>query len=173
MRLSGYCAVFFILILFSCNKKKATQPVISELLIENFDFTKDAVFDTLSVPQHLRKIVKDISALNIYETAAGAKGSIETPPNFKNFEKLRAEASEHELWALIDNENKAVAVYAAVGLLDKNNQYTVPVFQKILTRKGTVAIKNGCILSDDHPAEPVYWKHYYKLKPEELSQIQI
>ncbi|MDP9960359.1 hypothetical protein [Chryseobacterium lathyri] len=169
MKLPGFFAVFSIVFLFSCNKKKEKEPVITDLLVDSFDFTKDAVFDSTNVPQHLRKIVKDISTLNIYETEQGGKGALDTPANFKNFKKLYKAASEQELLLLTDNKNSVVAVYASVGLSEKNNKYTVPIFQKILKRKGIIHIQNGCILSDDHPAEPVYWKQYYKLKPEELN----
>ncbi|REC73754.1 hypothetical protein DRF60_18830 [Chryseobacterium elymi] len=169
MKLLGFFAVFSIVFLFSCNKKEEKEPVITDLLVDSFDFTKDAVFDSTNVPQRLRKIVKDISSLNIYETEQGGKGAIDTPANFKNFKKLYKAASEQELLLLTDNKNSVVAVYASVGLSEKNNKYTVPVFQKILNRKGIIHIQNGCILSNDHPAEPVYWKQYYKLKPEELN----
>lgn len=155
--------------LFSCQKKEEKRLVISEQLIDNFDFTKDAVFDTLSVPPHLRKIVADISALNIYETKQGGKGAVETPANFKNFKKLFGTASENELLALTDNKNSAVAVYAAIGLQEKNNRLTVPVFQKMLNKRGKVHIQDGCIISEDHPAETVYWNYYYKLESKELK----
>lgn len=169
MNATRFFAVACIAFLFSCQKKEEKRFVVSEQLIDHFDFTKDAVFDTLSVPPHLRKTVADISALNIYETKQGGKGAIEPPANFKNFTKLFDTASESELLALTDNKNNAVAVYAAIGLQEKNNRYTVPVFQKMLNRKGKVHIQDGCIISEDHPAEPVYWNHYYKLESKELK----
>ncbi|MCT2561558.1 hypothetical protein [Chryseobacterium herbae] len=169
MKVSGIFAVILTIALFSCHKKEEKKPVITDLLMDDFDFTKDAIFDTLNVPQHLRKIIKDISSLNIYETEQGGKGATDTPANFKNFKKLYKAASEQELLSLTDNKNSVVAVYAAIALSEKDNKYTVPVFQKMLSRKGIVHIQNGCILSDDHPAEPVYWTQYYKLKPEELN----
>lgn len=171
MKVSGIFAVILTITLFSCHQKEEKKPVITDLLTDDFDYTKDAVFDSLNVPQHLRKMVKNISAINVYDTGVEGKG----PPiynNFENFKKLSASASEQELLSLTDNKNNAVAVYAAIGLLDKNKQYTVPVFQKMLNRKGTMHIQNGCILSHDHPAEPVYWTQYYKLKPEELHSDQ-
>ncbi|PQA91091.1 hypothetical protein B0A69_18600 [Chryseobacterium shigense] len=172
MKLSGIFGAVFIVFLFSCHKKEEKEPVLSDLLIEDFDCTKDAVFDTLNVPHHLLKIVKDISSLNVYETDQGGKGSIGTPANFKNFQKLYNNASEQELLSLTNNKNSVVAVYAAIGLSEKNNKYIVPVFQKILNRKETIPIQNGCLLSDDHPAEPLYWKYYNQLKPEELKSDQ-
>lgn len=168
MKVSGILCAIFIISLSSCNKKEEKNPVISDLLIDDFDFTKDAVFDTLNVPQHLRKVVKNISTVNVYETGVQGKGPA-VYTNFENFKKLSASASEKELLALTDNKNNTVAVYAAVGLLDKNKQYTVSVFQKMLRRKGIVHIEDGCLLGDDHPTEPIYWKHYYQLKQEELK----
>ncbi|NML72258.1 hypothetical protein HHL23_21075 [Chryseobacterium sp. RP-3-3] len=88
MKVLGILCAIFIISLSSCNKKEEKTPVMSDLLIDDFDFTKDAVFDTLNVPQHLRKIVKDISFLNVYETGQGGKGAVETPANFRNFKKL-------------------------------------------------------------------------------------
>ncbi|SFN09050.1 hypothetical protein SAMN05421594_0954 [Chryseobacterium oleae] len=172
MKVSGIFAVILTITLFSCHQKEEKKPVITDLLTDDFDYTKDAVFDSLNVPQHLRKIVKDISSLNIYETEQGGKGATDTPANFRNFKKLYKAASEQELLALTDNKNSVLAVYASIGLSEKDNQYTIPVFQKMLNRRGTVHIQNGCILSNDHPAEPVYWAQYYKLKPEELNSDQ-
>ncbi|WP_223605958.1 hypothetical protein [Chryseobacterium sp. OSA05B] len=168
MKIPGIFAVILAIALFSCHKKEEKEQVVTNLLIDDFDYTKDAVFDTLNVPQHLRKIVKDISSLNIYETEQGGKGATDTPANFRNFKKLYKAASNEELLSLVDNKNSAVAVYAVIGLSEKDSQYTIPVFQKMLSRKGIVHVQNGCILSHDHPAEPVYWTQYYKLKPEEL-----
>ncbi|KMQ65412.1 hypothetical protein ACM46_05815 [Chryseobacterium angstadtii] len=159
-----------ILILSGCQKhQQKEKKVASNPLIEEFDFTKDVVFDTLNVPQHLRKTVKDISALNVYETAYGGKGSEGNPPNFKNFRKLYDAASEQELFALTDNKNSVVAVYAVIGLLERKGKYDVSGFQKMLHRKGKIHIQNGCIIGEDHPAEPVYWNYYYTLKPEKLK----
>lgn len=174
MKLSGIFRIVFIVLLplISCHQKEEKRPAVADLLTEEFDFAKDAVFDTLNVPAHLKEIIKDISSLNIYETEQGGKGAIGTPANFKNYRKLYNKASEKELLTLTDNKNNVVAVYAAVGLLEKNNTYTVPVFQKILNRKGTMHIQNGCLLSDDCPAEPLYWWHYYQLKPEQLATDQ-
>lgn len=169
MNFTRIFTVSFIVLFLSCQKKEEKKPVVSEQLIDVFDFTKGAVFDTVNVPSQLRKIITDISSLNIYETEQGGKGAVETPANFKNFRKLYDAASDQELLALTNNKNNAVAVYAAVGLLEKNKRYTLPVFQKLLTRKGKVHIQDGCIISEDHPAEPVYWKQYYKLKPEALK----
>lgn len=169
MKLSGILGALFIVFHFSCHKNEEREPV---LLVENFDCTKDAVFDTLNVSQHLIKIVKDISSLNVYETDQGGKGAVGTPANFKNFQKLYTKASEQELLSLTSNNNSVVAVYAAMALSEKNHKQTVPVFQKILNRKGTIPIQNGCLRSDDHPAEPLYWKYYYQLKPEELKPNQ-
>lgn len=172
MRLSEIFCTVFTVFLISCHRKEEKQLVISDLLIEDFDFAKDAVFDTLNVPGHLKEIIKDISSLNVYETEQGEKGETGTPANFKNFQKLYNKASEQELLSLTNNKNSVVAVYAAIGLLEKNNKYTVPVFQKIFNRKGTMHIKNGCLQSDDGPAEPLYWKHYNHLKPEQLTSDQ-
>lgn len=169
MNVARFFAVACIVFLFSCQKKEEKKLVVSEQLIDCFDFTKDAVFDTLGVPPHLRKIVKDISTLNVYETEEGGKGATETPANFKNFTKLIDTASESELLALTDNKNNVVAVYAAIGLQEKNNLYMVSVFEKIINRKGKIHIQDGCIISEDHPAEPVYWNHYYKLNPQQLN----
>src|ERR1700750_1348695 len=102
MKGSGIFAVILTIALFSCHKKEEKKPVITDLLIDDFDYTKDAVFDSLDVPQHLRKMVKNISAINVYDTGVEGKG----PPiynNFENFKKLSASASEQELLSLTDN----------------------------------------------------------------------
>lgn len=96
MKLSGIFGAVFIVFLFSCHKKEEKEPVLSDLLVEDFDCTKGAVFDTLNVSQHLRKIVKDISCLNVYETDQEGNGAIGTPANFKNFQKLYTKASEQD-----------------------------------------------------------------------------
>lgn len=161
--------VFCAFILLGCTGKNDKKTAISQdILIEDFDFAKDAVFDTLNIPEHLKKTVIAISALNVYETGSLAKGQKDPPANFNNAEKLYQIASEQELFTLADNRNSAVAVYAAIGLLEKQPRYLESVFSKLLSRKQKVHVQNGCVISDDNPAEPVYWKRYYQLKPDEL-----
>jgi len=163
MRFSGIFAVALTISLFSCNKKEDKKPVISDL-IDNLDFTKDAVFDSTNVPQHLRKIVKDMSSLNVYETEEGGKGAIDTPLNFSNFRKLYKAASEEELLTLTDNKNQAVSVYSAIALTEKNPQYLENVFQQFLNRNEIVHTQNGCIYDNHKIAEPLYWSYFQSVK---------
>lgn len=56
---------FLSIFLLGCKKEKKAD--YSEL-IEVVDYSKDVVFDTLYVPEHLRSIVKQISEINVYQT---------------------------------------------------------------------------------------------------------
>ncbi|WP_426278915.1 hypothetical protein ACN9MN_06720 [Chryseobacterium sp. S-02] len=144
--------VFSVVFLFSCKKeKKADYTDIIEVL----DNTQDAVFDSLTVPEHLRSIVKQISEINTYETGVLAKGQ-EKSENSENFKKLTEIASDDELRSLLNNKNKTVAVYAAVGLLNRKPELLEEIFQKILHLKSKVHTQNGCIFGDQNPAEPLY-----------------
>ncbi len=149
-----------VIFLFSCKKEK--DPVYSELLIENWDNSKDAVFDTLRVPQHLRDIVKHISIINTYQTGDIGKGT-EKPANAENFKKLVELASEDELLSLINNKNITVAVYASVGLLERKPELIDKVFSNFLNLKTKVHTKYGCIIGDQNPAEPLYRKYLYAI----------
>ncbi|GEN68271.1 hypothetical protein [Chryseobacterium rhizosphaerae] len=154
------------LILFSCAQKENKEQGY-DILVEDLNFSKDVVFDSVQVPHHLRRIVRDISTLNTYQTEALAKGATENP-NFENAKKLYDLASEGELLSLTDNRNNAVALYAAVGLLEINPQYATAIFQKILNRKGKVHTQNGCIIGYEYLAEPLYQHYSNTLKPEEV-----
>ncbi|CAH0217324.1 hypothetical protein [Chryseobacterium sp. Bi04] len=161
-----FVIAFTFVIIFSCTQKE-NKEVIADILVEDLNFSKEAVFDSVQVPHHLRKIVRYISTLNTYETEALAKGGTENL-NFENAKKLYDQASEEELLNLTDNKNNAVAMYAAVGLLEINPQYVTAVFQKFLNRKGKVHTQNGCIIDYEYLAEPLYQKYFNTLKPEEV-----
>jgi hypothetical protein len=145
--------------LFNCQKEKKTDYTD---VIEVFDNTKDAVFDTVTVPQHLRSIVKQISGINTYETGVFGKGQ-EKSENFENFKKLTEAASDDELISLLNNKNKTVAVYASVGLLNRKPELLEEVFQKFLNLTTTIHTQNGCIVGDQNPAEPLYSAYYRSL----------
>ncbi|MCT2409733.1 hypothetical protein NZD88_19450 [Chryseobacterium antibioticum] len=44
MKVSAILCAIFIISLSSCNKKEEKLPVMSDLLIDDFDFTKDVGF---------------------------------------------------------------------------------------------------------------------------------
>lgn len=145
--------------LFNCQKEKKTDYTD---VIEVFDNTKDAVFDTVTVPQYLRSIVKQISGINTYETGVLGKGQ-EQSENFENFKKLTGAASDDELVSLLNNKNKTVAVYASVGLLNRKPELLEEIFQKFLNLTTTIHTQNGCIVGDQNPAEPLYSAYYRSL----------
>lgn len=151
--------VFSVAFLFSC-KKEGKANYIN--VIEVFDNTKDAVFDTLTVPIHLRNIVKQISGINTYETGVLAKGQAKSE-NFENFKKLAEAASDNELLSLLNNKNKTVAVYASVALLNRKPELLEDIFHKFLNFKSTIHTQNGCIIGDQNPAEPLYSTYYRSL----------
>lgn len=63
MRFSRFLYLPFLAVfLLGCIKEKKAD--YSEL-IEVVDYSKDVVFDTLHVPEHLRSIVKQISEINV------------------------------------------------------------------------------------------------------------
>ncbi|MDQ0593170.1 hypothetical protein QFZ37_001539 [Chryseobacterium ginsenosidimutans] len=155
------CCISF---LFSCKKE---NKVDYANVIEAFDNSKDAVFDTLTVPEHLRNIVKHISDINTYQTESIGKG-IEKPVNFENFKKLVEVASDDELLSLLNNKNKAVAVYASVGLLDRKPELLDRIFQNFLNLKTKIHTENGCIVEDQNPAEPLYRAYFRSLNCKDL-----
>lgn len=156
-------AVSFI-VLFNCKKEKGAG--YSDL-IEVLDDAKDAVFDTIKVPQHLRKTVTKISAINIYENGILAKGE-QRSANFENFLKLKEIASKDELLSLLDNDNKTVSVYASIALVEKKPKLVDQIFQKFLHVKTKVHTQYGCIVGDQNPAEPLYRKYTSSLTLNEI-----
>ena len=143
---------FSIAFIFSCKKDKKADYTE---LVEVFDYSKDAVFDTLNVPQHLRNIVKQISENNVYQTESIGKG-VNKPANFANFEELSKIASDNELLSLVNNKNKTVAVYAAIGLLDRKPELLNKIFLSFLNSKTKIYTENSCIFGDQNPAKPLY-----------------
>ncbi|MFP7655716.1 hypothetical protein [Chryseobacterium proteolyticum] len=166
--------IFIIIIstvfLFSCKKEK--EPVYSDLLIDTWYSSKDAIVDTLRVPQHLRNIVKRISSINTYQTDVLGNG-MEKPGNAENFKKLVQLASEDELLSLINNRNKTVAVYASVGLLERRPEKIDKIFSNFLNLKTTIHTENGCLVGDLNPAEPLYQKYLYSLPGKNRQSDQL
>lgn len=156
--------VSFAAFLFNCKQEKKVEYTD---IIDVLDNTHDAVFDTLTVPEHLRNIVKQISRVNTYETGVLAKGQVESE-NFENFKKLTEMASDDELLSLLNNKNKTVAVYAAVRLLNRKPELLEELFQKFLNLKFKVHTRNGCIFEDQSPAEPLYSDYYRSLNFENI-----
>ena len=156
---SNFILLILIFSLFGCKKEEKTDYVD---LIEVLDNSKDAVFDTLSVPEYLIPIVKQISGINTYETGVLGKGVTESP-NFENFKKLNKLASEDELLSLLNNKNKTVAVYASIGILDKKPELIDKIFLSFLNMKTKIHTQNGCIIGDQNLAEPLYRKYLYSL----------
>lgn len=151
-------------VLFNCKKEKSAG--YSDL-IEVLDDSKDAVFDTIKVPQHLRKTVTKISAINTYENGTLAKGE-QRSANFENFLKLKEIASKDELLSLLDNDNKTVSVYASIALVEKKPELVDQIFQKFLHAKTKVHTQYGCIVGDQNPAEPLYRKYASSLALNEI-----
>ncbi|MBK1897562.1 hypothetical protein [Chryseobacterium paridis] len=141
-------------------------------MIDTWDNSKDAIFDTLRVPQHLRNIVTRISRINTYQTDVMGK-SVEKPANAENFKKLVQLASEDELLSLINNRNKTVAVYASVGLLERKPELIDKVFSNFLNLKTTIHTQNGCLVGDLNPAEPLYHKYCYSLPAKNRQSDQL
>jgi hypothetical protein len=154
-----------IICIYGCKKDNSKAESIN--LIEDLDVTKDAVFDTVEVPQHIRKIVKDISGINVYETSVLAKGAT-VSENFENFKKLKEIASDDELISLLNNKNKVVAVYAAIGLWEKMPERTDQIFQQFLQIKTQIHTRNGCIVGDENPAEPLYSQYINSLNGKDI-----
>jgi len=154
-----------VICMYGCKKDNSKAGSIN--LVEDFDVTKDAVFDTVAVPQHIRKIVKDISGINVYETSALAKGAI-VSENFENFKKLKEIASDDELVSLLNNKNKVVAVYAAISLWEKKPELTDQIFQQFLQLKTQIRTRNGCIVDDQNPAEPLYIQYINALDDKDV-----
>jgi hypothetical protein len=100
---------------FSFGLYKKKKADYSEL-IEVVDYSK--MWFLIHVPEHLRSIVKQISEINVYQTEYIGKGA-EKSLILKNFKELKRLASDEELLALIHNKNRIVAVYSAIGLLDR------------------------------------------------------
>ncbi len=151
--------VSFAAFLFNCKKEK---KLVYTDVIDVFNTPEDAVFDTISVPVHLRNIVKQISGINTYETGVLAKGQ-EKSENFENFKKLTEVASDAELLSLINNKNKTVAVYASVGLLNRKPEFLERILQNFLNSKTKVHTQDGCIFGEQNPAEPLYHAYYRSL----------
>ncbi|WP_375191076.1 hypothetical protein [Chryseobacterium sp.] len=165
MRFSRFLYLPFLAVfLLGCIKEKKAD--YSEL-IEVVDYSKDVVFDTLHVPEHLRSIVKQISEINVYQTKNIGKGA-EKSANFENFKELKRLASDEELLALIHNKNRIVAVYSAIGLLDRKPEVLDKIFLNFLNLKSQIHIQDGCIIGDQNPAEPLYYAYLYSLDNENL-----
>lgn len=155
--------------LFSCKKEK-DQAYID--LIDVYDNSKNAIFDTLQIPQHLRSIVIQISGINTYQTDVIGKG-VEKPANAENFKKLVQLASEDELLSLINNRNKTVAVYASVGLLERRPEMIDKIFLNFLNVKATIHTKDGCLVGDQNPAEPLYHKYCHSVPAKNRQSDQL
>jgi len=165
MKLSNILILPFVAaFIFSCKKEK--KAVYTDI-IDVFDNTKDAVFDTLTVPEHLRSIVKQISGINTYETGVLAKGQ-DKSENFENFKKLTEAASDKELVSLLNNKNKTVAVYASVGLLERKPEFLEKIFQNFLNLKTKIHTQNGCVFGDQNPAEPLYHAYNRSLNAKDV-----
>lgn len=154
-----------VICIYGCKKDNSKAESFS--IIEDLDVTRNAVFDTVAVPQHIRKIVKDISGLNVYETSVLAKGAT-ISENFENFKKLKKSASDDELISLLNNKNKVVAVYAAIGLWEKKPELTNQIFQQFLKVKTQIHTRNGCIVGDQNPAEPLYSQYINALDDKDI-----
>lgn len=156
--------VFSAAFLLCCKKEKKVDFTD---VVEVFDTTKDAVFDTLTVSQHLRSIVGQISEVNTYETGVLAKGQVKSE-NSENFKKLTETASDDELLSLLNNKNKTVAVYASVGLLNRRPELLEGIFHRFLNLKSQIHTRNGCIVGDQNPAEPLCEAYYRSLNFKEI-----
>ncbi|ROI06389.1 hypothetical protein EGI16_00335 [Chryseobacterium sp. G0240] len=160
--------VSFAFILLNCNQKNNDSvPLENDILVEDFNFTENAIIDTLEVPEYLKSVVKSISSLNIYETGVLGKGQTHSP-NFENYKHLLQLASDKDLLLLTENKNNAVAVYAAIGLVKRKPGKVTDLFKKLLDKRSRIHVQNGCLISEDNLAEPLYWKYYHSLKPEQL-----
>jgi hypothetical protein len=71
----------------------------------------------IHVPEHLRSIVANFRNQCISDGIHWERCRKIT--NFENFKELKRLASDEELLALIHNKNRIVAVYSAIGLLDR------------------------------------------------------
>ncbi|MFP3835893.1 hypothetical protein, partial [Chryseobacterium sp. SIMBA_028] len=68
----------------------------------------------------------------------------------------------------LNNENKVVAVYAAIGLWKKNPDLTNQIFQQFLQVKTQIHTQNGCIVGDQNPAEPLYSQYINALDDKDI-----
>lgn len=70
---------------------------------------------------------------------------------------------------LLDNKNKAVAIYASIGLLEKEPKSIDTIFQKFLNLNAKAHTRYGCIIGDQNRAEPLYRKYFASLDQNEKS----
>lgn len=154
-------AFFIICILFGCQQEKEVEYEVN--LIDVLGPKGKPIFDTINVPKKLKKLVREISELNIYETGVLGKGQ-EVSPNFNNYETLKKVANDEELLKLTNNKNLVVSLYAANALAEKNYPQIDKIFNRLIKTSKTVYTQNGCLVGDMNTSIPFYTKYLFSLE---------
>ena len=115
-----------------------------------------------------KKIVDKIENYNVLDYEHAYINGI-TTEQYKNFIKLREEASINELLELLHHKNSVVKGYASWALADKKYLKLYEILSVFLNSAEKVPIQNGCNGFQDELASNFYHRVYYQNYHNELS----
>ena len=159
------------LIFFNCKENEKTQKdLYSANLVEVLGPKEKGIFDSLKVPNHLRKEVKNISNLNYFDSGVIGKEdpNIKYATPFSEFEKLKKKGHIKEIYQLTFNKNTVVSLYSYIDIAKKIPELTPIFYSRLLSIKKEIYSENGCLVGNLYPSE-IFYNEYLK-KVDEKSE---
>ncbi len=166
-----YLFILLFLIFFNCKEKEKTQKDLrSENLVEVLGPKEKGIFDSLKVPNHLKKEVKSISNLNYFDSGVIGQENpdIKYATPFSEFEKLKKKASIKEIYQLTFNNNTVVSLYSYTAVAEKIPKLNPIFYSRLLNIQKEIYSKNGCIVGNLKPSE-IFYDEYLK-NVDEISE---
>ena len=109
------------------------------------------------ISPEIYSIVQNIAQYNQLESEnVGISG--ETTIQYRNFIKLRDNATIDELLELLKHENSVVKGYSSWALADRMYPRLVDIFDEFMVNGYSAKAQNGCIVSNENLAKELYYR---------------
>jgi len=109
----------------------------------------------------INNLVLQIEKYNVLESEhVGIAG--ETTDQYRNFIKLRDNATNDELLMLLNHENSVVKGYSSWALVDNKYSKLSEILVEFLRTGETVTSQSGCIVSEDNLSRMFYSRIFYQ-----------